>query len=376
MELLEQVRVAFIGMSNSGKSTLISALIKHICENIINPEYLMNEDNVLKNEKIFRAAKLICPYKDYELMLIDCPGNIEYIEQIKQGLDLSSIIVCLIDANNVKESKEYCKKILSNIPVHTKRIIYIYTHAVQNCDLEFESKLSNIDIPLQALLNKIDDNSQVRVNIEEEAKQLASTILPYFDKKRLLFSGGKDSIVGYDICMKIDDTYDVIWPKSGFEIKELASFIKGNYITKATRNLPSDMNYTNSSLIDIFNKKIEFNNELEEISDLLIINYRVSDDIVASKDHYIKRGNECHRFSPIFYFSEENIWRYIAKYELEIPSLYFKGYRSIEDEPIAVPSMDSFSTIDEIINYVHLHPFEENNPEINKLKRTINNTYY
>ena len=93
----------------------------------------------------------------------------------------------------------------------------------------------------------------------------------------------------------------------------------------------------------------------------MIINYRASDEGVRSKDHYIKKGSTeiCYRFSPVFYFSEENIWRYIAKYNLKFPDIYHKGFRSLGDEPVTVPSMPELNSIEEIINYIHEHPFEE-----------------
>lgn len=369
MELLQQVRIAFIGIPDSGKSTLISSIIKYLYNKIINTDTLMNEVHYTDGKDIYgnndtrtiRAAKILCPYKDYELMLIDCPGHIEYIEQIKQGLDLSSIIVCLLDCNRIEESQDYITNILKEINIAEKHILYLYTHSEKNDEYRFESNLEEVYRPLNSLLDKIDLFSDNRVNIEEEAKQIAKSVLPSFDKKVLMFSGGKDSIVGYDICMNIDESIVGIWPKSGFDFKELVSFINDNYIVKPLRNLPVDMTYDNSSVFEIHEAKGAFNNEIEEENDLLIINYRASDEGVRSKDHYIKMGTKCHRFSPVFYFSEENIWRYIKKHKLKFPSIYFKGYRSLGDEPVTIPSMPEYQIVEEIIDYVHSHPFEERN---------------
>jgi 3'-phosphoadenosine 5'-phosphosulfate sulfotransferase (PAPS reductase)/FAD synthetase len=281
------------------------------------------------------------------------------MEQIKQGLDLSSIIVCLLDCNRIEESHDYIANILNEIDITEKHILHIYTHAEKNDEYGFESNLEEIYRPLNSLLDKIDLFSNNRVNIEKEAIQIAKSVLPLFDKKVLMFSGGKDSIVGYDICMNIDNSIVGLWPKSGFDFKELVTFIKDNYVVIAKRNLPPDINYDNSSVFKIHEAKGAFNNEIEEESDLLIINYRASDEGVRSKDHYIKMGTTCYRFSPVFYFSEENIWRYIGKYNLDFPSIYFKGYRSLGDEPVTIPSMPKCEIVEEIIDYVHSHPFEE-----------------
>lgn len=368
MNLLEQVRVAFIGIPDAGKSTLITSLVKHLHNKVVTPDTLMNEVHYTDGKDIYgnddtrtiRAAKILLPFKDYELMLIDCPGHTEYTEQIQQGLDLASIIVCLIDENRLDESRLYISSIiLKQTDISEKHLIHIYTHADENTITRFESNLPNIEIPLNELLDKIDTFSERRVDIEKEAIEIAKEVLPQFDKKRIMFSGGKDSIVGHDICTMIDEDVEVIWPKSGFDFKELEDFIKCNYVVKPMRNLPLDMNYNNSTVFQIHEEKGKFNNDLEETSDLLIINYRASDEGVRSKDHYIKMGTYCHRFSPVFYFSEENIWRYIAKYNLEFPSIYYKGYRSLGDEPVTMPSMPSCEIVEDIIDYVHNHPFEE-----------------
>ena len=367
MELLEQVRVAFIGIPDAGKSTLISSLVKHLHNKVVTPDTLMNEVHYTDGKDIYgnddtrtiRAAKILCSYKDYELMLIDCPGHIEYMEQIQQGLDLASIIVCLLDCNRVDESRDYCHDILKNVNIENKHIIHIYTHAEKNDEYGFESNLEEVYRPLNSLLNKIDLFSDTRVDVEKEAFEIARTELSKFDKKALMFSGGKDSIVGHDICTSLFNDIDVIWPKSNFDFTELEEFINNNYKVISKNNLPEGMTYDNSTVFQIHEAKGSFNNELEKEYDVLLINYRASDEGVRSKDHYIKEGTNCHRFSPVFYFSEENIWRYIAKHNLDFPSIYYKGYRSLGDEPVTIPSMPTCEIVEDIIDYIHKHPFEE-----------------
>ena len=126
---------AVCGIPDAGKSTLISSLVKYLHNKVVTPDTLMNEVHYTDGKDIYgnddtrtiRAAKILCSYKDYELMLIDCPGHIEYMEQIQQGLDLASIIVCLLDCNRIDESRDYCHDILKNVNIENKHIIHIYT---------------------------------------------------------------------------------------------------------------------------------------------------------------------------------------------------------------------------------------------------------
>ena len=367
MELLKQIRIAFIGIPDAGKSTLISSLVKHLHNKVVTPDTLMNEVHYTDGKDIYgnddtrtiKAAKILCSYKDYELMLIDCPGHIEYVEQIKQGLDLASIIVCLIDENRIEESEKYCHTILKNIDTNKKHVIQMYTHAPKNTIYHFEANLPNSEHPLNDLLERIDVLSDIRIDIEKEAREIAFQELSCFNKKALLFSGGKDSIVGHDICTSLFNDIDIIWPKSNFDFIELEDFIHKKYNVIVKNNLPEGMTYDNSTVFQIHEAKGSFNNKLEKEYDVLLINYRASDEGVRSKDHYIKEGTNCHRFSPVFYFSEENIWRYIAKHNLDFPSIYYKGYRSLGDEPVTTTSMPTCEIIEEIIDYIHKHPFEE-----------------
>lgn len=372
-ELLKQLRVAFIGIPDTGKSTLISSLIKYLHGKSISPDTLMNEVHYTSGKDIYgnddtrtiRAAKILCSYRDYEIMFIDCPGHLEYFDQIKQGIDMASIIVCLIDYNRQEESRNYCKELIKTTHSANKHVLTFYTHSPYNYEDYFEANLLGTELSLEYLLESIDRVSNIRIDVEEEALNIARETLLNYEKICLMFSGGKDSIVGNNICLKTLSSYNKIfnriWPKSGFDFLSLERFIEENYKVIPLNNLPEEMTYENNTTFDIHLEKGKFNNSLEHNYDLMIINYRASDEGVRSKDHYIKPGNcsSCQRFSPVFYFSEENIWRYIAKHSLKFPEIYFSGYRSLGDEPVTKPSMPECETVNEIIDYIHNHPFEE-----------------
>lgn len=94
----------------------------------------------------------------------------------------------------------------------------------------------------------------------------------------------------------------------------------------------------------------------EEKPDVLLIQYRASDEGVRSKDYHLSPRNGYVRFSPVFYFSESNIWRFIAEHKLPYCSLYNKGYRSLGDAPVTAPCMDSCPDVDAIVHYIETHP--------------------
>lgn len=373
IDLLKQLRVVFIGIPDAGKSTLISYIIKYLYNKNLSPDTLMNELEYSTSKDIYgnndtrtiKAAKIIMPYKDYEIMLIDAPGHLEYKDQIINAINMSSIIIRINDINRKEETDKYFNDNILPF-INNQYIININTHTLFNDKNNFATNLDNSYLAIDNLINQIDKykktHTNILVDIEKEAKKIINNI--DFTNSVLMFSGGKDSIVGYDLLK--DKINKVIFPKSGYDFTELLDFINLNYhnIISTQRNIPKEYNYNNLTIFEIHKFKADFNNSVEQQYNIMCINYRASDEGVRSKDHYIKMGKYCYRFSPVFYFSEENIWRYIAKYQLPYCVLYHKGYRSLGDYPVTVPCMPNFDNINNIINYIHTHPFEERDGRI------------
>lgn len=372
IELLKQLRIVFVGIPDAGKSTLISNIIKFLYNKIISPDTLMNELEYSNGKDIYgnadtrtiKAAKILMPYKNYEFMLIDAPGHIEYKDQITNAIRMSSIVVFVCDKLREEESYKYFDLHIKPEITKDHIVIKIFSHSEYNDFENFNPNIAGYHKGINFLLSNIEYSintlgKKCLIDVEKEANEIIESTLTSFKKCALMFSGGKDSIVGNHIISKHVTNIDKIFPHSGYDFDSLESFIKNEYPELIWKDNLLNTNYNDNTVFEIHKDKAKFNVELEKQYDCICINYRCSDEGVRSKDHYIKDGIYCKRFSPVFYFSEENIWRYIRKYDLKIPPLYYRGYRSLGDEPVTIPCMPLIDNIDGIIEYVHKHPFEE-----------------
>lgn len=160
---LKQLRIAFIGISDTGKSALISSLVSYLQEKIyssVNTQ--MNKINhsskkdIYENNEAKTLSRVSCSYGDYELMFIECPSYFECLDQIKDEVEMASIIIMLIDYNRQEESRDYCKEILRITNPEDKPQILFYTHAPYNYEDYFNSNLLGIELSLEYLLSNID----------------------------------------------------------------------------------------------------------------------------------------------------------------------------------------------------------------------------
>ena len=115
------------------------------------------------------------------------------------------------------------------------------------------------------LVNQIKEIFKQEPSNLDEIKKLLS--LREFTKDEL----AELAVAFTDECFS--EYYDALEPEvESVTIENMHS----NYVVKAIRNLPVGMTYDNSSVFKIHEAKGAFNNEIEEESDLLIINYRAN----------------------------------------------------------------------------------------------------
>lgn len=371
MELLKQLRIAIVGLPDSGKSTFISFVVSKIAHRKINPDALMHEVHWSDGKdpygnpdtRTIKCAKITFYWDDIEIMMYDCPGHLEYKSQIKQGLDMCNFAIKIIDDKREKESYRYFDNDIF-LRRENKLITEFHSHSNLCDDIHYDSE-DTFDKVIKRLesmiLSYIKNNQSELIDVEKEAIDYLRAYMPAFDgNKAMMFSGGKDSIVGLDLIDRAGflDDIDVLFPESKDDFDEIYTSLRDTerkYNIKITHfDNTNNLNINDCSPFEWMQSKGLSNNKIIKRNDirLLLVNYRSSDEGIRSKDWQISDKKDHFRLSPVFYFSESNIWRYISKYQLRFPRLYLEGYRSLGDKTFTLPCMPSFHNSNQIIDYI------------------------
>lgn len=375
-QLLGQYRVAVVGCPDSGKSTFISTLVKSITGRELSTDTLMKEVHWSDGRdpygnpdtRTIKCAKIMFKYEDEEYCFYDCPGHLEYIGQIKQGTTSADIVIRIHDSKNKEVSDAY----LDNISYLLKNKITLDLHShsdrtlIASMEYDTEDK-EHITGFMKTLMPYIRNSCFISGgphDIELEAVEHVKECVDPEKKNVLLFSGGKDSVAGLFLLSKAGllDNVEVKFPYSGYDFKEV--YETNELIKKFFEIEINDFSnsggktYEKDGAYAMLAEKAKANEDLvaREGIDMLLIQFRASDEGVRSKDYHIADRGTHKRFSSVFYFSESNIWRLINKYNLPVNPLYLKGYRSLGDAPVTEPCMPVLESIDKIIEYIDAHP--------------------
>lgn len=373
---LKQHRIAFVGLPDSGKSRFIQEFVKLYCGRDLSPDTLMDEVHYSDGKdpygnpdtRTIKAAKVIINKPDGgSLCLMDAPGHFEYIDQIRQCTRESHLIIGLIDTKRREEAEEYIErlKFLCDIPKGKLQKIFCRADDDKlgyNFDTEKGIKSFKLFAERIWSCNFNYTSEPYFTDLEEEAiGRLRS--LNIGKKDIFLYSGGKDSIVGLDLIRRSCEKMPlIVVPTSGYDFPILHNFIELELDRLGHNWIRVDnsggMRYNEVSNYQMMLNKAEANNKLvrERLPEYLFVNYRASDEGVRSKDYWIKNCGFYSKVSPVFNFSEVDIWKYIQKYNLNYPSLYNNGYRSLGDEPVTQPCMPSQKDVQSIINWLTQHP--------------------
>ena len=375
MELLKQYRIAVVGSPDAGKSTFIKNLVKYIAGRELSPDTLMREVHWSDGRdpmgnpdtRTIKCAKIMFEYEGNEFCMYDCPGHLEYIDQIKQGINAADVVLFIRNQMDPQASDEYFDKIEGMIACTD--YVMMHSHGKINSFSGFEY---NVELPgtgeffklfMPWLRNQCNIHGEGH-NIEEEAIELIKEVIKSENKNIMFFSGGKDSVAGlklYELAGKINDI-TVYFPQSGYDFDEVEKWNKlwEIYFNKKIEPFSNSLGltYKDNGEYNMMQAKAQANEMLvsELKPDIVSVQYRASDEGVRSKDYHLS-PRECYsRFSPVFYFSEANVWRFISKYNIPVNPLYFKGYRSLGDAPVTEPCMPCFKTVNDIVQYIAENP--------------------
>lgn len=210
------------------------------------------------------------------------------------------------------------------------------------------------------------------IELESEAIYVIREAYANLPKGVILFSGGKDSIVLTHIAMKafypLDVPFDLLHIDTGYNFQETLQFrdqfiskyklnlligsvqssIDNNEIHQKTEKIP-DRNALQSHVLL---KELENNN-----IDFALGGARRDEERARSKERFFshrnefnswdpknqrpelwnifncrKHNNENFRVFPLSNWTELDIWEYIKKEEIELPSLYFSHQREVFKE--------------------------------------------
>lgn len=395
MEMLKQYRVAVVGCPDSGKSTFIASLVKAVTGRDLKPDTLMKEVHWSDGRdpmgnpdtRTIKCAKIMFKYGNLEYCMYDCPGHLEYMGQIHMGVAAADVVVAVTDGMNADGSKAYFNNdFICEMLSTGKWNIDIKSHAGVN-DPNTMAYDTSVEGWEEVMLHIMDSIAEVCIStcephdVLKEAVCLTRACLDEGGAHGvMLYSGGKDSVAGLYILLKAGllRDVDVMFPSSGYDFDEMYKF---NDTVSKFFGVPIESfdnsdgkSYETHTAYEMMKAKAKANEDLVEYlePDVLCIQFRASDEGVRSKDYHIVEREygegvevcpeapllyrKYSRFSPVFYFSESNIWRLTAMAGLPVNPLYFKGYRSLGDKPVTKPCMPETNSIGEIIEYIESHP--------------------
>lgn len=148
----------------------------------------------------------------------------------------------------------------------------------------------------------------------------------------LAFSGGKDSIVCYDLCQKAGVKFDAHYMRA-MEPPELVYFIRKHY-PEVIRHLPKKTMWRMIKDHGIFPlRTIRYCcSELKEIGGkgrVVVTGIRRQESSKRRIRKEYESLNNKIMLSPILHWSNEQIWEYIHSNNLAYPSLYDEGFKRI-----------------------------------------------
>jgi phosphoadenosine phosphosulfate reductase len=189
-----------------------------------------------------------------------------------------------------------------------------------------------------------------KINKAREVLDMARN--KYGDRLAIAWTGGKDSTLILDIVKKHFGfiPFPALFIDSTMEYEEIYQFID-KYTTLWKIELFIEQ-YSDDDLKRFYStqdiekkKKIIREAKIYSIKKAInkyslegyIVGIRRDEHEARSKERYASPREDHIRIHPILDFSEQDVWKYIKKYNVPYSSLYDRGYRSLGEKHFSKP---------------------------------------
>jgi GTPase len=341
---LPEVKICFIGNTNSGKSTLFSVLtnsnkddgnglsrnkiLKHLHEYTNGVTTSINYDLIgFKNDNLINYSNLIdyswesiIKSTDKIVSLIDLPGNIKYIKTILFGLLVHNpdYICFVIDSNNFNRKKyKYYINIVKNLKID-------YFFVITKIDISTSEEIENIKKYIDStkeifeISNVTHQNLHLTIKYISDLKSKNKISVNCDDKEFIINEVYNIPHMGLVICgivlngcIKVGEILN-LGPVNNITIK-----IKIKTIHK--KQIPCNSIYKNelgSMSIELLdNNKIKLNKRMIIVEDKLLSNFTKKFIIIISDD---KNKYNINNFNLLLTIFMNNIKINISLHELKV----------------------------------------------------------
>lgn len=168
----------------------------------------------------------------------------------------------------------------------------------------------------------------------EFAKQVIIDNTKENDLIEVAFSGGKDSVVLYDIAKQTGRKLFLVYNQTGIDPPEVIYFMRENYpeliVRKFEKNMFELIKYAKLMPTRFRRFCCAYLKERKsDITNIIMTGVRKSESYNRKNREIIFMRNEIKYIRPLLYFFEKDVWDYIIDRNIPYCKLYDEGYKRI-----------------------------------------------
>lgn len=151
----DKLTIAICGLMDSGKSTLIKTVMKAQSGRTVEPDALCLEQ---ETGKTITGTRIACPINDtLDIVLVDCPGHMEYLPEIVSGLCAADAYIIIIDQQRRRKSELYAEQLTKIADaVGCPHLCTVNSHSDFDEPWHYDINSGTFDAVLAQILEKID----------------------------------------------------------------------------------------------------------------------------------------------------------------------------------------------------------------------------